>query len=286
MPYVEGGSLRDRLRREGRLPVKRRGADRPRDRRRPGVRPRPRRDPPRHQAREHPPGAGTRPARRLRHRPGGGPGHGRGADPRGHRGRYSEVHGAGAGRRRVGGFPERPLLARVRALRDARRRRPVHRTIRARHHRAEHAGPGAAGAGSAARGAGGARGADHPQPLRRALRPLPLGIGHRCRPGGQPDRAGDAGVPSSPRAGYGRRAGARPRRLPAPRVGRGVCPALRRRPGDAARARGPGAARGHLQHARPRHRERRRRWRAPTRASSVAMLPSAPRGRPSGWSST
>ena len=76
-------------------------------------------------------------------------------------------------------------------------------------------------------------------------------------PGGQPDRAGDAGVPPAPPSFGGRRAGARPRRLPAPRVGRGLRPALRRRPGDSARARGPGAARGHLQHARPRHRERR-----------------------------
>ena len=63
--------------------------------------------------------------------------------------------------------------------------------------------------------------------------------------------------PPAPRAVDGRRAGARPRRLPAPRVGRGVCSALRRRPGDSARARGPGAARGHLLHVGPRHRERR-----------------------------
>ena len=40
---------------------------------------------------------------------------------------------------------------------------------------------------------------------------------HRCGPGGEPDRAGDAGC-LSPRAVDGRRAGARPRRLPAPRA--------------------------------------------------------------------
>ena len=54
MPFVEGESLRDRLKREKQLPVARRGADRDRDRRRPRLRPPARGDPPGHQARERP----------------------------------------------------------------------------------------------------------------------------------------------------------------------------------------------------------------------------------------
>ena len=53
-PLVEGGSLRQRLRSEGKVATGGGGPDRPRGGRRPGVRPRARRHPPRHQARQHP----------------------------------------------------------------------------------------------------------------------------------------------------------------------------------------------------------------------------------------
>ena len=67
MPYVAGESLRERLEREGQLPV-RRAPDRPRGRDRARLRPPARHRPPRHQAREHPARRTTRRRRRLRHR--------------------------------------------------------------------------------------------------------------------------------------------------------------------------------------------------------------------------
>ena len=69
MPYVPGESLRQRLDREGALPVADALPDRPGDRRRAGLRPQSRRDPPGHQAGEHSLHLRPRRGRRLRHRP-------------------------------------------------------------------------------------------------------------------------------------------------------------------------------------------------------------------------
>ena len=68
MPFVEGESLRDRLRRERQLPVDEAAPDRARGRRGARLRPPARRRPPRHQAREHPALRGARAGGRLRHR--------------------------------------------------------------------------------------------------------------------------------------------------------------------------------------------------------------------------
>lgn len=228
-----------------------RAPDRRGDCRRPGLCPRPRCDPQRHQAGEPPPGAGTRPARRLRHRQ-GHRGHRRGAHPGRLRGRHPQVHAAGTGRRRGAGCSQRPLLARLRALRDARRRRSVHRTFGPGDHRQEHARAGPGGTGRPARGTRGTGGADHPEPLRRALRPVPLGRRPRRGPGGEHNRGYDSGGYTCPRPFGDRRAGARPRRLPAPRLGRGACPVLRRQSRDSVGSRGPRAACGHLRPARAR----------------------------------
>ncbi len=188
MPYVEGGSLRDRLRREVRLPVRTRCGS-------PGqiadaleYAHAPRRDPPRHQAGEHPPGAGTRPARRLRHRP-RGRGLGRGADS----GRHSRSAPPSTWRR------SRPAASRwISGATSTRSRACSTRCSRAtRPYTGPTAqviivrstlGPPPPVRAAPARGARGARGADHPQPLRRALRPVTLRVGVRRGAGGEPDR--------------------------------------------------------------------------------------------------
>ena len=121
MEYVEGRTLsRDHPHRRAAAPEPRRRGHR-RRRRRARVRPPQRRGPPRHQARQHPhhldrPGEG----RRLRHRPGA---HRRGDAGQPHPGRRGDGHGhlllARAGAGQAGRSAQRPLLARVRALRDA-----------------------------------------------------------------------------------------------------------------------------------------------------------------------
>jgi hypothetical protein len=81
-----------------------------------------RRRPPRREAGERPARAGHRPGapRRLRHRARDGGGCRQQHRP-GRRGRYSRLHEPGAGRRRGGGQPERPVRIGCRRLRDARR---------------------------------------------------------------------------------------------------------------------------------------------------------------------
>ena len=69
-PLVEGGSLKDRLARDGRLPVGGSHPHRTGGRGRAGVRPPARRDPSRHQARQHSAGVRPRDRRRFRHRAG------------------------------------------------------------------------------------------------------------------------------------------------------------------------------------------------------------------------
>ena len=71
MPYIDGGSLRDLLDREGRLAAGAGAPPRARGGRRARLRAPPGRDPPRHQAREHPARGRPRDRGRLRRRPGG-----------------------------------------------------------------------------------------------------------------------------------------------------------------------------------------------------------------------
>ena len=80
MPYVEGESLRDRLRARDPAAGGGRAPDRARSGRCAGLRPRAGGDPPRHQAGEHPAQRWARPRRRFRDRPRAGPGRRRAAD--------------------------------------------------------------------------------------------------------------------------------------------------------------------------------------------------------------
>ena len=123
--YVEGETLKDRIRRmrpaAGRRGDRLRDRDRPRARRRARARHRP----PRRQAPERPHRrGGLGQGHRLRHRPlarRGGP------DRRRPRARHDRLRLARAGARPRRRRPVRHLLARRRALRDAHRRRPVPR---------------------------------------------------------------------------------------------------------------------------------------------------------------
>ena len=123
--YVEGETLKERIRRMGRLPDRRgdrlRDRDRPRARRRARARHRA----PRHQAAERPRRrGGLGQGHRLRHRPlarGGGP------DRRRPRARHDRLRLARAGARPRRRRAVRHLLARHRPLRDAHRGRPVPR---------------------------------------------------------------------------------------------------------------------------------------------------------------
>ena len=157
MPYVDGESLRDRLRREGRLPVDEalritrdaaRGA---------AVRPRARGDPPRREAGEPAPHPGRQyPGRRLRDRPR------RGRRREHHQGRRDDGH-AGLHEPRAGGWgdgggcPDRHLLAGRGALRDAGRRAALPRHDRDVGDRemAERAGAERAGGPAGSAGGGG-----------------------------------------------------------------------------------------------------------------------------------
>ena len=143
MEYVEGETLKDHIRREGRYSPQRGGAHRPRaPGRRPGGPRRPHR-PPRHQVAEHP----DRPRRhgeghRLRHRQGRRLADDRGRLHSGHR----PVPGSRAGQGRARRRAHRPLLGGRRLLRDADRlaalprRQRRHRGPQARERAAARAG--------------------------------------------------------------------------------------------------------------------------------------------------
>ena len=123
LEYVEGETLKDRIRRLGRLPVRRGRRLRDRDRARARRRPRPPHRPPRRQAPERPHRrGGLGQGHRLRDRP-----HARGgrADRRRARARHHRLRLARAGAGPARHRPVGPLLARRRALRDAHRRGAV-----------------------------------------------------------------------------------------------------------------------------------------------------------------
>ena len=174
MPFVEGESLRDRLRAREAAPGRRRAPDRARGGRRAGLRPPARRDPPRHQAGEHPARSDGHAlvadfgiARALRSRR-------RAADRDRHGGRHAGLHEPGAGRRASATLdaPDRHLLARLRAVRDAGGRAAVHR---------------ADGAGDDRRG-----GSPSEAPSVRQCRPSGAGVGG---PGGAEGAGAGAGGP-------------------------------------------------------------------------------------------
>ena len=117
MPYVEGESLRDRLRRERQLPVE----DALRITREAAqalaVRPRAGRHPPRHQAREPAPHPRRQHARRrLRDRPGARRGAATSADRDRPRGRHAGLHESGAGRGRARRSTRAPTSTRSAAV--------------------------------------------------------------------------------------------------------------------------------------------------------------------------
>ena len=121
--YVEGETLKERIRRQGRLADRRGGRLRDRDRPRARRRPRPPHRPPRRQAAERPDRrGGLGQGHRLRDRA-----HARrgGADRRRPGARHDRLRLARAGARPAGDRPVGPLLAGGRALRDAHRRGPV-----------------------------------------------------------------------------------------------------------------------------------------------------------------
>ena len=189
MELLDGESLCERL--EGRsLPRGRGGAHRPRGARRARGPPRARHRAPRSQALErlsHParreaarlrPGPARRRARhRERHLPDRP--HPAGRD-RGH----AALHGPGAGHRRGGGCPHRPLCLRRHPLRDAGGAARVRRQDRGggalRH-------PARAAAGALGLARGGGRGPGHPPGAGQGAEgPLPHGRGHGGRPPGDP----------------------------------------------------------------------------------------------------
>ena len=145
MEYVEGETLKDCIRRRGRLQRQRGGAHRAAAAGGARLRPPQRHRPPRHQVAEHhhrPRQAGE--GHGLRHRPGRRLGHDRGRlHPR-----HGAVPGARAGQGRAGRRAHRPVLGRHRALRDAHRRGALQGRQR-RHRGAQARQRAAAGAGRA-----------------------------------------------------------------------------------------------------------------------------------------
>ena len=91
-------------------------------------------------------------------------------------------------------------------------------------------GPGATGPGCSPGRAGSTRDTDHPEPLPRARRPLRIRVRVRRGAGGEPFGPDSAAVPRRTQRFGGRLAGPRPRRLPAARVGRSIRDALGPRP--------------------------------------------------------
>ncbi len=118
--YVEGETLKARIRRNGKLPGQRGHRLRDRDRARPRRGPRARDRAPRREAPERPRGrGGSRQGHRLRHRPHAGPG---GADRRRTRAGHDRLRLPRAGPRPCRDRPVRPLLPGHRDVRDAHRR--------------------------------------------------------------------------------------------------------------------------------------------------------------------
>ena len=192
MPYVDGETLRQRLTREGPLPVLGGVAPGAGGRRGASLRARGRSDSSRREARERPALARPRPGRGLRHRA-----------CRGHRGRRPPdparpehgdpcLHESRAGRRRPRGRrPGGPVQPRLRPLRAAGGSAALHR---ARHVRrvvapgprpgaaAHHASPGSARVGATGRRAGPVQGPGGPVRDRAGVPGGPGGAGRRPRP--------------------------------------------------------------------------------------------------------
>ena len=207
--YVEGETLKDRIRRLGPAADRRVAGLRDRDRPRARQRARARDRAPRRQAPERPAGPrGPGQGDRLRDRPLAAR---RRPDRRRPRARHDRLRLARAGARPRRRRPVRHLLARRRALRDADGRRPVpRREPDLRGHEARPRGP-AGHPARAARGLGHDRrgaGPDDRQGPRAPLRRRPVADRRprgRARPGGRPpghlDRRGDRGHPHA--AGQG-----------------------------------------------------------------------------------